>query len=314
MTRTPAIASLIPASQDLYRKIVFEIADGIIGIDEAGIIRLCNPAAEALFGWKAGELLDKPLEVLLPHRVRASHGSLVQRFQAGSSDTRYMGQRDAAIIGLRADGSEIHLAITILRTSAANEPMMIAAIRDVSEHVRYQRDLKRLADLDPLSGLLNRRAFRNRVAQHLSEVSPRNCCVALFDLDDFKGVNDRFGHDAGDEGISRFAATMETSIRQQDLAARWGGEEFILFMPETSLNAAKGLVETIRHRFEAVQFDWAQKAAASLTASAGLAVAGNPLPALDAMIACADAALYRAKHAGRNRQVTTVMQPEALAS
>lgn len=314
MTRSPAISSLIPASQDLYRKIVFEIADGIIGIDRAGIIRLCNPAAEALFGWKAGELLHKPLEVLLPERIRHSHGTLVDHFQAGTSDTRYMGQREASIIGLRSDGSEVHLAITILRTSAANEPMMVAAIRDVSDHVRYQQDLKRLAELDPLSGLLNRRAFRNLAAHYLSGGSTGNCCVALFDLDDFKAVNDRYGHDAGDDAISRFAAIMETSIRQQDIAGRWGGEEFILFMPDMPLQAATALVDTVRRRFEAFPFKFDRDVALSLTASAGVAVADNPPPALDAMISCADAALYRAKNAGRNRLAWTAMTVEALAS
>ncbi len=314
MTHTPAIASLIPVSQDLYRKIVFEIADGIIGIDRAGIIRLCNPAAEALFGWQSGELLDKPLEVLLPERIRSSHGSLVERFQAGPSDTRYMGQRETGIIGLRSDGSEVHLAITILRTSAANEPMMVAAIRDVSDHVRYQEELKRLAELDPLSGLLNRRAFRNRVAAHLSNGSTGSFCVALFDLDDFKAVNDCYGHDAGDEVISHFAATMETTIGPQDLAGRWGGEEFILFMPGTTLQAATALVDTVRRRFEAVRFEWARETAVTLTASAGLATAAHPPPTLEAMISCADAALYRAKRSGRNRLVCTSMTAEALAS
>ena len=278
------------------------------------MIRLCNPAAEALFGWQAGELLDKPLEVLLPEAIRSSHGALVERFRAGPSDTRHMGQREAGIIGLRSDGSEVHLAITILRTSAANEPMMVAAIRDVSDHVRYQQELKRLADLDPLSGLLNRRAFRNRVAAHLSEDSTGSFSVALFDLDDFKAVNDRYGHDAGDEAISRFAAIMETAIRQQDLAARWGGEEFILFMPGTPLQAATTVVDTIRGRFEAARFGWAREAAVTLTASAGLVTAAHSSPSLDAMISCADAALYRAKRAGRNRLVCTSLTAEALAS
>ena len=314
MENKSSIASLIPASQDLYRKIVFEIADGIIGIDEAGIIRLCNPAAEALFGWKTGELLEKPLEVLLPQRMHASHQSLVHGFRAGSRDARYMGQREAGIVGKRADGSEIHLAITILRTSAANAPMLVAVIRDVSLNVRHQQDLKRLADTDPLSGLLNRRAFRQKALDRLSVTTGGPSSLLLFDLDDFKGVNDRFGHDAGDEAILRFAEILQAGSRSQDLAGRWGGEEFVLFLPDTSEPVAMDIAEAVRSSFALSYFLWPRFGAIRLTASAGLASGRVEGSGLDALVCCADDALYLAKRSGRDRVVSCHLAEEAAAS
>jgi len=313
MAKKESIASLIPASQDIYRKIVFEIADGIIGIDSHGTIRLCNPAAEAMFGWKPGELLDKPLEVLLPDRLHAFHHTLVSGFEHGKADARYMGQRDANTVGRRADGSEIHLGITILRTSAAGEPMMIAVVRDVSDHVRYQNDLKRLAETDSLSGLHNRRAFRERVARNLFQGASEQVSLAMFDLDGFKSVNDRFGHDAGDEVIVRFSEVLRSAVRADDVVGRWGGEEFILFLPGPA-DMAKAVVERIRKRFTAIDFHWEGHPSVNLTVSAGVVATSSGEARLDAMVACADKGLYEAKRGGRDRLVMAEMHEEALAS
>ncbi|MEV4605818.1 GGDEF domain-containing protein [Neorhizobium sp. LMR1-1-1.1] len=314
MTKRASIASLIPASQDIYRKIVFEIADGIIGIDDHGIIRLCNPATESIFGWQSGELLDKPLEVLLPERVHGFHQRLVAGFQSGNTEARYMGQRSATIVGCRKDGTEINLGITILRTSAAGAPMMVAVIRDISDHVRYQNDLKRLAETDSLSGLLNRRAFRASVLQSVSANVTKLSSMAIFDLDGFKSVNDRFGHDAGDDVIVRFSEVLRTSIRATDVAGRWGGEEFVLFLPNLKANEAIAIVERIRANFTSVDFNWDGHLAANFTVSAGMAFAEPGFADFSDMIASADKALYDAKRGGRDKLVSIEMQQEALAS
>ncbi|TNM62874.1 GGDEF domain-containing protein [Aliirhizobium smilacinae] len=314
MTKRASIASLIPASQDIYRKIVFEIADGIIGIDDHGIIRLCNPATESIFGWKSGELLDKPLEVLLPERVHGFHQKLVASFQSGNTEARYMGQRSATIAGRRLDGTEINLGITILRTSAAGSPMMVAVIRDISDHVRYQNDLKRLAETDSLSGLLNRRAFRANVLQSVSANATSYSSMVIFDLDGFKGVNDRFGHDAGDEVITCFSDVLRNSIRATDIAGRWGGEEFVLFLPNLKAREAIAIVERIRANFSGADFNWQGHPSANFTVSAGLAIAAPGCADLSDMIASADKALYEAKRAGRDQLVCLEIQQEALAS
>ncbi len=314
MTKRASIASLIPASQDIYRKIVFEIADGIIGIDDHGIIRLCNPATESIFGWQSGELLDKPLEVLLPERVHGFHQKLVASFQSGNTEARYMGQRSTTIVGRRLDGVEINLGITILRTSAAGEPMMVAVIRDISDHVRYQNDLKRLAETDSLSGLLNRRAFRANVLQSAGANVANHSSMVIFDLDGFKGVNDRFGHDAGDEVITCFSEVLRSSIRASDIAGRWGGEEFVLFLPNLKSGQAMAIVERIRANFSSVDFNWEGHPCANFTVSAGLAMAEPGRADFQDMIASADKALYDAKRGGRDRLVAVEMQQQALAS
>ncbi|CAD7039956.1 sensor domain-containing diguanylate cyclase [Pseudorhizobium halotolerans] len=297
------IASLLPVSQDIYRKIVFEIDDGVIGIDKTGIIRLCNPSAERIFGWEPGGLLEKHLNVMLPEHLHAFHARLVSGFFSGVDEARYMGARTAEIVGRRADGSDIHLGITILKTSTASVPMMIAVIRDISERISYQRELLRLAQTDPLTGLLNRRAFYESFAARMALGEPAISSVALLDLDEFKALNDRYGHDAGDETIIRFADILRQTIRSADLAARWGGEEFILFLPDTSSQSAVAVVERVRAAFADAVFDWRRGGSGSLTVSAGIVTDRIGKGGLDAAVARADIALYDAKRGGRNRIV-----------
>src|SRR5689334_6273169 len=107
---SPSAVSAI--SSETFRKIVLEIADGVIGVDRQGMIRLANPAAAQIFGWGEGELLGKPLSVLLPERVQAVHEGMVNAFKAGGVETRRMGQRGSGIVGRKADGSEVNLGIT----------------------------------------------------------------------------------------------------------------------------------------------------------------------------------------------------------
>ncbi|CAD7024855.1 sensor domain-containing diguanylate cyclase [Pseudorhizobium endolithicum] len=297
------IASLLPASQEVYRKIVFEIDDGVIGIDADGIIRLCNPSAERIFGWRSGELLEKPLEVLLPEHLRTRHQALVSNFRVGADDARYMGSRTAEIVGRRADGSDVHLGITILKTSATSEPIMIAVIRDISERISYQRELQRLAQTDPLTGLLNRRAFHDSVAGCLQERQPASSAIVLFDLDDFKGINDRYGHDAGDDVLVRFADILRGCVRGNDLAGRWGGEEFILFLPGVGSDAAVVVTDRIRALLTAADFHWKAGGTPGLTASAGVFAGGITIGSLGTAIARADKVLYEAKRSGRDRFV-----------
>ncbi|MCA1971111.1 MAG: sensor domain-containing diguanylate cyclase [Rhizobium sp.] len=301
------IRTLQNESADIYRKIFFEIADGIIGIDDKSIIRLCNPAAESIFGWQPGQLLGKSLGALLPEQLRERHGDYIRQFAIGEINAHYMGQRDTNIVGRRADGSEVSLGVTILRTQAEAGLMMIAVIRDISDVVSYQRELKRLAETDPMTGLLNRRAFKE-IAEHAITIGNRHgssYSLILFDLDHFKSVNDTYGHDAGDAVISQFAEIIRSSVRNHDLAGRWGGEEFIVFLPDVGDGNARWTAERIRRDVAEFPFGDALGKELHMTVSAGIASSENAKLTLPSLITRADHALYRAKALGRNKVVGT---------
>jgi diguanylate cyclase (GGDEF)-like protein/PAS domain S-box-containing protein len=283
---------------DVFRKIVLEIADGVIGMSEDGVIRFVNPAAADIFGWRAEELVGRELEVLLPERVRRNHASQVAGFCSGAVDTRRMGQRGSGILGCRADGSEVNLGITILKTEAEGERLLIAVIRDITEHVSRQQELRQLAETDYLTGLLNRRAFLERAPSVIAQQSVSGHCVAVFDLDHFKSINDRYGHQTGDRALDVFAALLRQVVRPTDLVARFGGEEFIILFQNTSEAEAVVIAEAIAERTREQRLFVAGERPINVTVSAGVAQVGAELTEA---LKRADAALYHAKRSGRDR-------------
>jgi diguanylate cyclase (GGDEF)-like protein len=154
------------------------------------------------------------------------------------------------------------------------------------------------AQLDPLTGLPNRRTLESRAYEIISEGSP--FVVAFLDLDHFKELNDTHGHETGDRALRLFGRVLRNSVRPRDIPARYGGEEFVVVLPDGSLLDARAVVERIR-----TQLDVALAAGAvpAFTISAGLAAAGPDEP-LGEVIARADAMLLRAKALGRNRIVS----------
>jgi two-component system chemotaxis response regulator CheY len=162
-----------------------------------------------------------------------------------------------------------------------------------------------LATRDSLTGLPNRRALYDRARAELSRAARENGSVAviLVDLDHFKGINDQFGHAAGDEALRRVAEVLEANQREYDYGGRWGGEEFLVILPGATLPQAAGVAERIRAAMETIRLEPAGGAPVPLRSSMGVASAspGSRPLGLDELLLHADDALYRAKAGGRNR-------------
>jgi diguanylate cyclase (GGDEF)-like protein len=160
------------------------------------------------------------------------------------------------------------------------------------------KDLVRFAEQDPLTGLANRRAMEKFCAG----LPPREpVCLVLVDVDHFKDVNDRFGHAVGDAVLREVGALLARSVRSVDRVARWGGEEFLVALPGGSAQLGADAADRMRSRVERAA--WSLYAPGlRLTVSAGVA-SGAP-DDLDAVLGRADAAMYEAKRAGRNRVVS----------
>jgi diguanylate cyclase (GGDEF)-like protein len=154
---------------------------------------------------------------------------------------------------------------------------------------------------DHLTGLLNRRTFMDNAVTLCTKQAKRNEPVAMlmFDLDHFKSINDRFGHTVGDEVLRLFGRVVRASTRMDDIIGRFGGEEFIAIVPG-GLESANKIAERVRASFENAGATVAAHAIGA-TVSIGAAISYDPVKSIDALIARADAALYRAKHEGRNR-------------
>ncbi|MFT3848584.1 MAG: biofilm regulation diguanylate cyclase SiaD [Propionivibrio sp.] len=176
---------------------------------------------------------------------------------------------------------------------------------------RYQNSLRELSEAlrdsalhDSLTGLDNRRSLMERLREETERAIRKSTpyVLAILDVDRFKSINDRFGHEAGDKALCAISAAIQHSLREYDVCGRWGGEEFLVLLPETSIDAATQVVERIRAGMEQVQLQLPGDDAPKVTASFGLTQYRLGENFSDT-INRADAGLLKAKMAGRNRVV-----------
>ena len=175
---------------------------------------------------------------------------------------------------------------------------------------RADRETYELATTDPLTGVYNRRTFKELAEPQLSRSRRAHMPVSLLmlDLDHFKRINDTYGHLGGDDILKAFAEVIRNLLRKEDLLARYGGEEFVVLLPGSDQEAAAALADRIRDQVSARPMD-ANGHRARVTVSIGAASeGGDTLPSLEAMLGRADEALYQAKREGRNRTVALAMQ------
>lgn len=184
--------------------------------------------------------------------------------------------------------------IASLAARAAQAAELLERLRE------RERELERLATTDALTGLYNRRVLFERLAAEIDRHLRYGCPLALavFDIDNFKGLNDTHGHQAGDQALAALGQVLRCETRCVDTAARYGGEEFAVLMPETCLDAAAAAAERLRQRVQATRLG-----PAPLTVSVGVSAVPPCVPDVDALMAAADAALYEAKRSGKNRVV-----------
>jgi diguanylate cyclase (GGDEF)-like protein len=183
----------------------------------------------------------------------------------------------------------------------------LALEHEVEEGRLVQEELEAQASLDPLTGLYNR-GHLPVIARALEVGLARNnlSSVVLLDVDDFKNINDAFGHRTGDRVLLSVAQNMTASVRDADVVCRWGGDEFLVFLGGTGPEAALATAERIRVAIASCSNEQ-DGMCVLVTASIGVATASPLEPeALDALIERADAALYAAKGAGRNRVVASI--------
>ena len=174
--------------------------------------------------------------------------------------------------------------------------------RKLQQSRATQEELERLANFDSLTGLPNRRAIFSKLNEQISHTAryKDKLSLSLLDIDFFKRVNDQYGHLIGDDVLASVATLMRQSVRGVDIAGRYGGEEFIIVMPKTDMSSAKVVAERIRETIKAAEMKDSEGNVFSITVSQGLAewVSGEDE---NAMISCADDALYKAKENGRDR-------------
>ncbi len=294
---------IIRESEARYRAVFDTANDAIVSADIDGNIIDWNPGAERIFGYSKIEVVRQAITLLFPERYHANHLSGMQRVLLGGE--KHVIGKTVEMEGLRNEGSEFPLEISLSEWQMADQKFFTAVIRDITERKRLKEELQQQATIDSLTGIINRRYFQQLALDELKRTKRlnRSLAIVIIDIDHFKHVNDTFGHAAGDQALLAFTKICRKNIRDIDLFARFGGDEFAMVLPETSDELAYMVVERIRLAVEAQPVDLDGKFV-SLTISSGIANLSDGQEALDKLLSQADQALYRAKEAGRNKVVS----------
>jgi diguanylate cyclase (GGDEF)-like protein len=212
------------------------------------------------------------------------------------------GRVDDVEVQLRtANGRTFWCRLSAQRMRFAGEETMLGAMVDITDQKLARERLHELATRDALTGTYNRRYLEELLRTEVERADrySRPLTVAMIDVDHFKRVNDTYGHPVGDEVLRAIVSRCQKAIRISDALGRYGGEEFVLVLPETALNEARVVAERVRNSVSGALVVVGDRAL-PITVSIGLASFQNKEKA-EALLARADKALYAAKAAGRNR-------------
>ncbi|MBC7950599.1 MAG: GGDEF domain-containing protein [Rhodospirillaceae bacterium] len=221
--------------------------------------------------------------------------------------------RNAVFVGLALIGFSWLATIAQRQTTGRLEAELNLSRRELQHRAIVEEELRRWATTDSLTGMANRRHFLEHCEREMQRALrySRPMPVLIFDVDLFKTINDRFGHAMGDEALKIIADVAAASLRETDLMGRLGGEEFGVLLPETDTTGAADLAERLRAAIAAAPMT-VNNQTVPLSISVGVAMLHPDDTSVDALFNRADQALYRAKHAGRNR-VVLAEAPTAMA-
>ncbi len=301
ITEKKRLEEQLNLSMKRFEAVVNNAYDGIITIDEQQNIKLFNDAAQSMFGYSEQEIVGQPLTKLLPDKYQNKHHGYVEGFKRSQVDSRPM-QTRAAVQGLRKDGSEFAIEVTISKIRIADNVEFTAVIRDISEKNQLLEELILSSRRDPLTELYNRRYFTELLNAEItrSKRFKRGFSLLMLDIDHFKSINDRFGHTCGDAALIAFSKTLTNSIREVDTSCRWGGEEFLVLLPEIPKETAMIVAEKIRQNIENLETIY-EGDLIKLTVSVGLEYFSGETIEMSNMINKVDQILYKAKNTGRNK-------------
>lgn len=289
--------------KERFRVTLNSIGDAVITTDPKGRVTFLNPIAETMTGWMSGEALGQPIELVMPLRDGADGQPLLNPARIALDERRVVGMTTNCSV-VRRDGCPFDIEQTAapIRDYVGEISGAIIVFHDVSEAQAMAVKMTHLANHDSLTNLPNRMLLRDRMQQALRKAEREQSRVALFclDIDHFKAVNDTLSHTIGDILLQEVARRLREARRTSDTVSRQGGDEFIILMPDVEhLEQVSALADRL---LKAVSEPcWIAGNRFDLSVSIGVSLYPDDSTDMEELYRHADAAMYRAKHEGRNR-------------
>jgi diguanylate cyclase (GGDEF)-like protein/PAS domain S-box-containing protein len=306
ITDRKQMEAALQESEEKYRFMTENSSDVIWHMDQNYRFDYVSPADERLRGFTRDEVIGTTVWSLLKpegiEHVRQVNAKRLADEQAGirTGTIRYELEQ------ICKDGGWVWTEINVTAHRDRNGELIgyHGVTRDITESKRLQDELQEQATTDELTGVTNRRHFLALASAELKRALrlKHPLVIVLIDIDHFKSINDAHGHIAGDQALLMFTKICQKNIREIDVFARIGGDEFALLLPETGPEQAFLMIERMRLTLMAQVMDQAGTLV-SITISSGIAALADDQEPLDTLLRRADLALYRAKESGRNRVV-----------
>ncbi|MET0119132.1 MAG: diguanylate cyclase [Sedimenticola sp.] len=311
-------------SEEMGQAVIENMLDGLITIDEKGTIQSCNRAVLQLFGYEQAELLGQNVSLLMPEPFRSQHDQYLGNYRTtGEAKIIGIGRE---LPGLHKDGSQFPLELGVTSIELSKQRIFVGVLHDITDRKKAEESqrqamqelerrveertvelrlankaLTRLANYDSLTGLPNRTLFSERLKMAMAHARRNRCRIALLfmDLDGFKEVNDRHGHESGDLVLQETAKRLKNCLREEDTVGRMGGDEFTVILNnladrEDATGVAEKLIQAIDEPYEIAN------EIQQIGISIGVAIYPEDTDVMDTLMQYADDAMYRVKRSGKN--------------
>jgi diguanylate cyclase (GGDEF)-like protein/PAS domain S-box-containing protein len=275
-------------------------AEGIITVDEHGVVETFNSAAQLLFGCDAGRAIGASIGELVRFPEEGTYESFLQLVK---SPLQKDGAQETTVTVQRVDGSRFPMAIKSNKMEVEGRVLYTAIVEDVGDRIEMMEHLREMAEHDSLTGLYNRQYFLTeleRVVENTRRGSSRDFALLYLDLDNFKFVNDTLGHLAGDKVLVEVTEMLDLRNRKSDLLARIGGDEFAILLYDVEKDQVLKAAEAYRKLLDEYIFKY-EGSVVQIGCSIGVTLFGSSSVSKEDLLVQADVACHLAKRSGRNR-------------
>jgi len=300
ISRLQSVQEELWENQSRLKAVIHNVCEGIVTIDTKGTIENVNPAIGHIFGYEQDQLIGQNIRMLMPNAEQNSHDSYLRQYLRTGIKTNLDRYRE--LTGLRKSGEEFPIEVNISEMKLSGEKHFVGILRDITERKRAEDKMTQLALYDQLTKLPNRTLFYNKLEFSLAQAKRTKNIVALLfiDLDGFKAVNDTLGHDMGDHLLIEVGKRLSASIRESDVAARMGGDEFTIILSnpkniDSVSHIANNIIKALNRPIEF------KGNSCHVGASIGISTYPEHGDSADDLVKESDTAMYQAKNAGKNR-------------